>query len=190
MYISIAGNIGSGKSTIIKQLQSLDSNINIVEEPIDKMKNLLELFYTDMKRWSVTLQMYVVLLYKELIDSNTANILITERSQYESRHIFANSLIDTFNREELAIYTDFYNINNREPDLFVYVKTSPITCYQRMKNRGRTEEQNVPIEYLQSLHDNYEKTFQNNPKSIVINGEDSADDVYKHVILALQDIIG
>jgi deoxyadenosine/deoxycytidine kinase len=65
MYISICGNIGSGKSTIINRLQKSNICANIQQEPIDEMKPLLEKFYKNMDKWCFTIQMYVLHLYKK-----------------------------------------------------------------------------------------------------------------------------
>ena len=125
-----------------------------------------------MKRWAFTLQMKVFGLYSNIIKENQSNILITERSQFASFNIFGEILKNKniLNNEEYNITEMFYKSNGQEPDIFIYIQTSPYICFERIKTRSHEYEKNIDINYLSSLHDEYEKHFTKSNNIFVING--------------------
>ena len=167
IIISIDGNIGSGKSTIIKLLkEKFGDKLYIADEPVDKWvsmkdiitgKNLLELFYEDKKRWSYTFQNYAyitrIMNLKEAINSG-AEIIVTERSVETDKEIFAKMLLeDSYMSEmEMNMYKTWYNRFNINIDAFVYLKTSIDNCLLRIKKRDRDGEENISEDYIRSLH--------------------------------------
>ncbi len=174
IVFSIDGNIGSGKSTLVSELQkrlSVDrfsdlgkfTNIIFLQEPVDVWKTIkdsegttiLEKFYKDQKEWSFAFQMMAYIsrlsLLKKTIKENPNSIIITERSVYTDRHVFAKMLFDSkkINDIEYAIYLKWFDdfIEEAPVDGVIYVNVSPENCLARVEKRGRKGE-TIPLEYL------------------------------------------
>jgi deoxyadenosine/deoxycytidine kinase len=179
--ISIEGNIGSGKSTLLANLREhFKDNVDIVflKEPVDewakiKDKNgttILEKFYADQEKYSFPFQMMAyVSRIKELRTTvkeqkkNSLNpfIIITERSLYTDKMVFAKMLYDTGKIEHVnyQIYLNWFDTFSDEFPVHkvVYVKTAPEKCHERIVKRSREGEDNIPLSYLKSCsfyHDN------------------------------------
>ena len=179
--ISIEGNIGSGKSTLLSNLREhFKDNVDIVflKEPVDewakiKDKNgttILEKFYADQEKYSFPFQMMAyVSRIKELrntVKEQKKNslkpfIIITERSLYTDKMVFAKMLFDTGKIEYVnyQIYLNWFDTFSEEFPVHkvVYVKTTPEKCHERILKRSREGEDNIPLSYLKSCsfyHDN------------------------------------
>jgi len=179
--ISIEGNIGSGKSTLLANLREhFKDNVDIVflKEPVDewaKIKDrngttILEKFYADQEKYSFPFQMMAyVSRIKELRNTvkeqkkNSSNsfIIITERSLYTDKMVFAKMLYDTGKIEHVnyQIYLNWFDTFSDEFPVhkIVYVKTAPEKCHERILKRSREGEDNIPLSYLKSCsfyHDN------------------------------------
>jgi deoxyadenosine/deoxycytidine kinase len=179
--ISIEGNIGSGKSTLLSNLREhFKDNVDIVflKEPVDewakiKDKNgttILEKFYADQEKYSFPFQMMAyVSRIKELRNtvkeqkknSSKPFVIITERSLYTDKMVFAKMLYDTGKIEHVnyQIYLNWFDTFSDEFPVHkvVYVKTAPEKCHERILKRSREGEDNIPLSYLKSCsfyHDN------------------------------------
>ena len=180
--VSIEGNIGSGKSTLLSNLRQYyenNSNVVFLKEPVDEWEKIkdengetiLKKFYADQEKYSFPFQMMAyVSRIKVLRDTlktiktDTENkniIIITERSLYTDKMVFAKMLYDSKKIEHVnyQIYLNWFDTFSDEfpVNKVVYVKTSPDKCYQRIVKRSRTGEENIPLEYLTSCsnyHDN------------------------------------
>ena len=179
--ISIEGNIGSGKSTLLANLREhFKDVVDIVflKEPVDewakiKDKNgttILEKFYADQEKYSFPFQMMAyVSRIKELRNtvkeqkknSSKPFIIITERSLYTDKMVFAKMLFDTGKIEYVnyQIYLNWFDTFSDEFPVHkvVYVKTAPEKCHERILKRSREGEDNIPLSYLKSCsfyHDN------------------------------------
>lgn len=177
ILISIDGNIGSGKSTLIDFLKNKcknDKNISFLEEPVNlwistidnENKNILERFYEDKTRWSYTFQNFAfitratILLnsIKQNITSKFSKrkIIISERSVETDKNVFAKMLYDDgfMTNLEYIIYKTWYKTLFPEIKVknVIYVRTFPETAYKRMLNRNRKEESSVPKAYIQMVH--------------------------------------
>ena len=124
---SVEGNIGSGKSTLIKMLKEINNNKNIIfiPEPVDEWskikdkngKTILERFYENQDKWSFSFQMmaYISRLsqLKKFIRENPNSILITERCTYTDRYVFAQMLHDDgkINSIDMQIYLMWFDLN-------------------------------------------------------------------------------
>ena len=172
--ISIEGNIGSGKSTLLANLKEhFKDNVDIVflKEPVDewakiKDKNgttILEKFYADQEKYSFPFQMMAyVSRIKELRTTvkeqkkNSSNpfVIITERSLYTDKMVFAKMLYDTGKIEHVnyQIYLNWFDTFSDEFPVHkvVYVKTAPEKCHERIVKRSREGEDNIPLSYLKS----------------------------------------
>jgi deoxyadenosine/deoxycytidine kinase len=180
--VSIEGNIGSGKSTLLSNLrQHYENNSNVVflKEPVDEWEKIkdengetiLKKFYADQEKYSFPFQMMAYVSRLKVLrdtlktiktDTEDKNIIIiTERSLYTDKMVFAKMLYDSKKIEHVnyQIYLNWFDTFSDEfpVNKVVYVKTSPDKCYQRIVKRSRTGEENIPLEYLTSCsnyHDN------------------------------------
>jgi deoxyadenosine/deoxycytidine kinase len=187
--ISIDGNIGSGKSTLINELKKIcatytGKKICFIKEPINLWMNtcndglsIFDRFMQNSVRWGLTFQIYVLTtMYNELrthINNNEYDIIILERSVYSSRHIFfeylkQNNIVTDV---EYLIYISVFDTicNSSMIDKYVYLKTDDEICYQRICNRNRNSENLLSIEYIQKLGEMYDNWIVNE-NHINLNG--------------------
>ena len=172
IIVSIEGNIGSGKSTLLANLQEYFKNytkIIFLKEPVDEWESItdengtsmLKLFYQDQKQYSFSFQMMAlttrIKLLKETIKNNPNSIIITERSLYTDKMVFAKMLYDSKNIEiqNYKIYLNLFEIFafDYKIDHVIYVNTSPEICYERIAKRSRDGESNISLEYLTKCHE-------------------------------------
>ena len=189
-FISIEGNIGSGKSTLLANLrENYKNNENVIflKEPVDewaKIKDvngttILEKFYADQEKYSFSFQMMayvsrIKVLRDTLKEKNIGQykkhyIIITERSLYTDKMVFAKMLYDSGKIEDVnyQIYLNWFDTFSGEFPVHkvIYVKAAPEKCYARIAKRSREGEENIPLEYLTACslyHDNMlDKTTDN-----------------------------
>ena len=191
--ISIEGNIGSGKSTLIKRLKEyINDNEDIndivfVQEPVDEWNNIkdadgetiIQKFYANQKDYAFSFQImaYITRLRKliESIDSNKESIILCERSLETDKYVFAKMLYDNKKIREIdwVIYNYWFNtfLDKIKTNLIIYVRTSPDNCYERIVKRNRTGECNIPLEYLENCDKYHENWLSDTDINIkVING--------------------
>lgn len=194
--ISIEGNIGSGKSTLLKRLADTNQDVVTLQEPVDMWnsvrdengKTIIELYYADQKRWAFAFQMMAfitrVRILKEAIKSNSGKIIVTERSVFTDKNIFAMMLHDSgvMSDIEYSIYLRWFDelTEGIKIDKVVYVRTEPSECEWRIKCRNRAGE-NIPIEYLQSCHEYHEKWLWDFDTKLTLNGELSTDEMLDRI---------
>lgn len=173
--ISIEGNIGSGKSTILNYLKDLykdSSEIIFLEEPVSewskiKDKNnetILEKFYNNQKKYSFAFQMMAYIsrlsILKDTIAKYPNAIIITERCLNTDRYVFAKMLYDDEKLEdvEYQIYINWFDHFSylQKIQKTIYLKTDPQTCYSRINKRNREGESNISVDYLKNCHDYHE----------------------------------
>lgn len=170
MFISISGNIGSGKSTVINSLRELYSpDINVVPEPVSDWYPFLELFYKDQKKWAFSLQVQVANSFKYPESSHIpAKFSVYERSAQESLDIFSSALKDDnlLTDKEYDIIKTITDKYCWKPNFTIHINTDPHICLQRINKRNRSVENNISIDYLNKLHQKY----LNFPYDLVIDG--------------------
>lgn len=189
IIISIEGNIGSGKSTLLKNLKShFEENKYIVflKEPVDEWeticdengKTILEKFYADQKKYSFSFQMMAYIsrlaLLKETIEKNPDSIIITERSLYTDKLVFAKMLFDNGMIEvvDYRIYLKWFETFAKDYPIsgVIYVNADPHNCLERIVKRSRQGESTIPLEYLENCHIYHEKMLDTkNSESICKN---------------------
>ena len=164
--IAIAGNIGSGKSSLVEFL-SQAYDIRPFYEPNDENPYLPD-FYRDMKAWAFHSQLYFLSnkfrLHQEL--DQTAGVVVLDRTIFEDAEIFATALkqMRKFNRRDWDTYWNFYQIilnAIHPPDLMIYLRCPIRTIRRRIRLRGRTMEQDIPLSYLKRLEGLYEQWVLN-----------------------------
>lgn len=186
----IEGNIGSGKSTFIKQLQKYYLNAQFFQEPVDLWlktcdsdgKNILSYFYDDMKKHCYMFQSYAFITrFNQLHDIDTTkDIIFIERSIFSDKHVFAETCHDndllseiewiTYNTWFDSILPKFKHIFDNA--FFIYLQVSPKTALERINKRSRNEENKIELSYLESLHQKHENWLNNSNKNhIIIDAE-------------------
>ena len=189
IVVSIDGNIGSGKSTILHYIEqnfgnyckSLNNNLKIcfLQEPvsiwesiIDKSdgKNVIEKFYENNEKYAFAFQMMAYIsrlsIFQKALTENY-DIIFTERSVYTDRNVFAKMLHKSgkMNEIEHQIYNKWFDEFSKslENIKIIYIRTSPETCEKRVKKRNRVGE-DIPIEYLHECN-YYHESWLNNTKN-------------------------
>ena len=161
MYIAVAGNIGSGKTTLTELLSKHYGWEAHYEEVDDNP--YLDDFYKDMQRWSFNLQVYFLnkRLQEMLKVKSSHNTVIQDRTIYEDAHIFAANLNDMglMETRDFNTYSSlFVRISSfiTPPDLLIYLRASVPVLVNQIQKRGRPFEASIRIDYLQRLNERYE----------------------------------
>ena len=200
MIISIEGNIGSGKSTILSLLKdkySDNPNIIFVDEPVsewnnikDNGKSILELFYSDKEKFSFTFQIlaYITRLRKllEVLKDSEDKVIVCERSIYTDKNVFAKMLHQQkyISDMEWKTYNYWFDTFKEQTDLnyIVYVKTKPEICLNRIKKRNRTGESDIPLEYLLHCDELHSEWLEKTEKNVIFfNGNQDLDDKNRYI---------
>jgi deoxyadenosine/deoxycytidine kinase len=159
--IAIAGNMGSGKSTLVEFL-SRTYAVSPFYEPNEQNPYLPD-FYRDMRRWAFHSQVYFLSnkfrLHQEL--DRTPGVSILDRTIFEDAEVFAKALREMrrIDKRDWETYQDLYRAileAIRPPDLMIYLRCSMRTLRKRIRLRGRAMEQDVPLSYLKRLESLYE----------------------------------
>lgn len=190
MHIAIAGNIGSGKTTLTKLLAARYGWTPRFE-PEDN-NPYLEDFYHDMNRWSFNLQVYFLnKRFKEVVEiSKSTDTIIQDRTIYEDACIFAPNLHDQgyMSDRDFKNYTDLFNLMMslvRKPQLMIYIRSSIPTLVKHIEKRGRDYEKSIRIDYLTGLQKRYDDWLSTYDGELItidgdkINFEDSKEDFRK-----------
>lgn len=161
MHIAIAGNIGSGKTTLTKMLAA-HYGWTPKFESVDFNPYLSD-FYEDMARWSFNLQIYFLnKRFKDVVDiSRTDDVIIQDRTIYEDARIFAPNLHDMglMSTRDFDNYCDLFNLMMSlvgNPDLLIYLRSSIPNLVSQIQKRGREYEKGIRIDYLTGLNEKYE----------------------------------
>ena len=162
MHIAIAGNIGSGKTTLTKMLAARYGWTPKFES-VDFNPYLSD-FYEDMSRWSFNLQVYFLnKRFKDVVDiSKNQEVIIQDRTIYEDARIFAPNLHDMglMSSRDFETYSDLFDLMMslvKMPDLLIYLKSSIPNLVSQIQKRGREYEKTIRIDYLTRLNERYEK---------------------------------
>jgi deoxyadenosine/deoxycytidine kinase len=161
LQIAVAGNIGSGKTTLTKMLaEKLGWKSHF--EGLD-LNPYINDFYRDMLRWSFNLQIYFLQSrLKQIVDIRKGKEnVIQDRTIYEDAFIFAPNLyqMGLMHERDYQSYLDLFNISTslvQSPDLLIYIKASVETLVKQIDNRGREYEKGINLEYLRNLNEHYE----------------------------------
>lgn len=161
MYIGIAGNIGSGKTTLTKLLTEnfgWDAHYESVAN-----NPYLSDFYADMQRWAFNIQVYFLTQRFQSIQRIIwqKNIVVQDRTIYEDAYIFAENLyiMGLIQKRDYDAYMELFNIMNAfitPPDLLIYLKASVPTLIKQIAIRNRSFESNINTDYLTQLNELYE----------------------------------
>lgn len=175
MIIVIDGNIGSGKSTLLSKLSSA---FKVYKEPIQDWP--LEEFYKDVRTWALPLQIQILTTMKK---PKTDDICFYERCLQSSNFVFWKHLVETsqVSREHDKVYQDLYKLYEWKCDMYVYLRCSPEKCFDNISKRTQTGDSHINLEYLKSIHRNYEKFISKIPNVIIIDAEQDENTVYNNI---------
>jgi deoxycitidine kinase/deoxyguanosine kinase len=202
MIVSIEGNIGSGKSTLLENLKKHFKNnpkIIFLKEPVDDWetitdennKTILEKFYADQDKYSFPFQMMAYIsrlaILKETIEKNPGSIIITERSLYTDKMVFAKMLFDNGKIElvNYKIYLKWFDVFAKEYPIekIIYVYSDPEICLKRIMKRSRHGEEHIPLAYLSSCHNYHTRMLDKNLEDCVCDDQlvlDGCLDIYEN----------
>jgi deoxyadenosine/deoxycytidine kinase/ribonuclease HI len=186
IILSIDGNIGSGKSTLYKDLQSYYKNntdICFVPEPVDDWTHIVDHdnvpiltnLYKNTKKYAFRFQMMAYIsrlhLLRQKVKENKYRIIISERSVQTDRNVFAKMLFDDglIEHDEYQIYNKWFDefLDDMYLGGIIYVKAEPEICSDRVKIRAR-EGETIPLDYLQKCHKYHEEWLESSSDKLVI----------------------
>ncbi len=161
MHIAIAGNIGSGKTTLTTLLAK-SFKWEPHYEAVDNNPYLVD-FYEDMQRWSFNLQIYFLnSRFRQVVNfQKNPKTIIQDRTIYEDAQIFAPNLhaMGLMTSRDFQNYQELFNLMSsfiKPPDLMIYLRGSVPALVNQIQKRGRTYEDNIRLDYLKRLNERYE----------------------------------
>ncbi|MBO7083486.1 MAG: deoxynucleoside kinase [Bacteroidales bacterium] len=162
MHIAIAGNIGSGKTTLTRLLAKHFGWTPHFEE-VDH-NPYLDSFYEDMQRWSFNIQIFFLnSRFRQVIDiRNSGKDVIQDRTIYEDAMIFAPNLysMGLMESRDFENYRSLFDLMSKflqAPDLLIYLRASVPTLMRQIAKRNRDYEQSIRLDYLSNLNERYEE---------------------------------
>ena len=174
MHIGIAGNIGSGKTTLTRMLSAhygwTPKYESVTYNPY------LEDYYKDIPRWSYNLETYFLAQrFKDVLEiARSREVIIQDRTLFEGVHIFVanNYAMGNLSKRDYETYMDLFNVmaaTVRKPDLLIYLKSSVPHLVAQIQKRGRDYEQTMSLEYLGGLNDRYDKWINEYDGKVLIS---------------------
>ncbi len=179
MHVAIAGNIGSGKTTLTR-LMSKQFGWKPHYEDVEN-NPYLHSFYDDMQRWSFNLQVYFLnSRFRQVIDiRNSGDNIIQDRTIYEDAYIFAPNLhhMSLMSTRDFDNYSSLFELMStflQAPDLLIYLRASVSTLVKQIQLRGRDYEESIRLDYLKLLNERYEAWIEKYDKGklLIINVDD------------------
>jgi deoxyadenosine/deoxycytidine kinase len=185
----IDGNIGGGKTTLIEHLRKVQNigerKVVVVEEPVhvwEQIKDengtpILKLFYENTKEHAFPFQMAAFIsrleVLKKAMKDNQGAIIVTERSLYTDRDVFAKMLFDSgdISLVNYTIYLKWFDLFAEDYPIHkqIYISANPEVCYERIKKRSRDGESNIQLDYLRNCHEYHENMLKDREK-LVLDG--------------------
>ena len=180
MHIGIAGNIGSGKTTLTRMLAKhygwIPKFESVTHNPY------LEDYYKDIQRWSYNLETYFLAQrFQDVLEiSKSDEVIIQDRTILEGVHIFVanNKAMGNLSDRDYATYMHLFNLMMslvRKPDLLIYLKSSVPHLVSQIQKRGRDYEKSISIEYLNNLNERYDEWINGYDGKVLIIEADNLD---------------
>lgn len=187
MRISIEGNIGAGKSSLIEALPKrspwLGEHADFFPEPIHEWGETLERYLEDKKLWSelFTLDVFRGFGIPEAA-KKAGRHQIVERSPYACRYVFTEILKNEGYIKNMQLIDEYFNLFGWKPDMIVHVDVNPSTCHERIERRARTGEETITYEELRCIDYMYNKMydahFADVPVVRCVQGENESIDAF------------
>lgn len=180
MRIAIDGNIGSGKTAVLRALRRDLPRVAVLEEPVDEWtaacadtsgssnesnesneQSLLDRVYTDPAEWGLHFSLRVLLSFgraAEVADDPTTRAVITERCPLSCRHVFTQLLFNDghLSHAQWDAFKDCADVLGWLPDAIVFIDTPAHVCAERVRTRGRSCETSLDVQYLRRLEFQYD----------------------------------
>ena len=180
MHIGVAGNIGSGKTTLTRMLAEhygwTPQYESVTYNPY------LEDYYKDISRWSYNLETYFLAQrFKDLLEiSKSDDVIIQDRTILEGVYIFVanNKALGNLSERDFDTYMQLFDLMMsmvRLPDLLIYLKSSVPHLVSQIQKRGRDYEQGISLEYLSGLNERYEEWIGSYKGPLLVLDADNLD---------------
>ncbi len=180
MYIGIAGNIGSGKTTLTRLLSEHYGWIPKYESVT--YNPYLEDYYKDIRRWSFNLEIYFLTQrFKDMLEiAGSKDVVIQDRTILEGVYIFVanNKAMGNLSERDYNTYMDLFSLMMslvKAPDLLIYLRCSVPHLVSQIQKRGREYEKSIDIEYLEGLNEEYERWISSYKGRYLIIDADGLD---------------
>lgn len=180
MHIGVAGNIGSGKTTLTRMLAEHYGWIPKYEAV--SYNPYLEDYYKDIPRWSYNLETYFLAQrFKDVLEiAATEGTVIQDRTLFEGVHIFVanNHDLGNLSDRDYETYMQLYSLmmsTVKYPDLLIYLRSDVPHLVSKIQKRGRDYEQSINLEYLTGLNRRYEEWIAEYPGKMLIIDADNLD---------------
>jgi len=152
MRISVEGNVGSGKSSLLAHLS--EKGWRVHQEPVDEWESILQLFYKNHQRWALTMTSCALYSFCDIPESDiNGDPVVVERSPLSCKEVFArlHKNEGVMSEKEWCLLSDLFAYCGWVPDVIIYLVTPTATCLERTRKRGRQSEQHVSHDYLAKI---------------------------------------
>lgn len=180
MHIGIAGNIGSGKTTLTRMLSEHYGWTPKYEAVT--YNPYLEDYYKDIKRWSFNLEVYFLQQrFKDVLEiASSDNVIIQDRTIFEGVYIFVanNKSMGNLSDRDYETYMDLFKLMMslvKAPDLLIYLRSSVPHLVSQIQKRGREYEKSIELDYLEGLNNRYEQWISEYPGRVLVIDADGLD---------------
>ena len=180
MHIGIAGNIGSGKTTLTRMLSEHYGWTPKYEAVT--YNPCLEDNYKDIKRWSINLEVYFLQQrFKDVLEiASSDDVIIQDRTIFEGVYIFVanNKAMGNLSDRDYETYMDLFKLMMslvKAPDLLIYLRSSVPHLVSQIQKRGREYEKSIELDYLEGLNNRYEQWISEYPGRVLTIDADGLD---------------
>ena len=180
MHIAIAGNIGSGKTTLTRMLANHYGWVAKYEPVVDNP--YLNDYYKDIKRWSFNLEVYFLQQrFKDVLEiASSDDVIIQDRTIFEGVYIFVanNKSMGNLSDRDYETYMDLFKLMMslvKAPDLLIYLRSSVPHLVSQIQKRGREYEKSIELDYLEGLNNRYEQWISEYPGRVLVIDADGLD---------------
>ena len=180
MYIAIAGNIGSGKTTLTKMLAKHYGWKKFLEPVADNP--YIDDYYKDIPRWALNMEVfYLKQRFKNLLEiQHSPDTVIQDRTIFEGVYVFAanNKAMGNLTDRDYDTYMELFRLMMslvKAPNLLIYLRCSVPHLVAQIQKRGREYEKGIEIEYLEGLNNRYEKWIAEYPGKVLVLDADGLD---------------
>lgn len=180
MHIGVAGNIGSGKTTLTRMLAGHYGWVPKYEAV--SFNPYLEDYYKDIRRWSYNLETYFLAQrFKDVLEiSRSSEVIVQDRTIFEGVNIFVanNRDLGNLSERDYQTYMQIYDLMMsmvKLPDLLIYLRSDVPHLVSRIQKRGRDYEQSINLEYLSGLNRRYEEWIAGYEGRVIVIDADTLD---------------
>ena len=212
LILSVEGNIGAGKSTMLNkiknswEIQLMGERLYSLQEPVDQWQgikgrdgdDILTKFYKDQEKYAFPFQMMAYISRQALLMDaveNNPGCIISERCIHTDKNVFARMLYDDDKIEDVnyAIYNMWFDTfsNKCKYHGHIYLRASPDVCHSRVKVRSRSGE-TIPLDYLVKCHDSHDNWLVQSKNTIMISVDEdmnTAEKKYEEICSKIREYI-